>query len=67
MESMGSADHHYTMLRTLRNKDDPKDLLKYVLINADSLEQTGVAGATLRMLAAHLLDLDEPALESEYN
>lgn len=67
MESMESSNFHVTQLFSLFKKDDPRDLLKYVLINANDMQATGVAGLALKVIASRGLDLEISEVESEYN
>lgn len=67
MKSMESTNFHITQLFSLVKKDDPRDLLKYVLINASDMQATGVASLALKVIASRGLDLEISEVESEYN
>lgn len=67
MESMVSANFHITQMISLFKKDDPRDLLKYCLISANDMQEQGVAGMALKVLASRGLDLEIPGVEEEYN
>lgn len=67
MESMESSNFHVTQLFSLFKKDDPRDLLKYVLINAEDMQRTEVAALALKVIASRALDLEISEFESEYN
>lgn len=67
MKSTESSNFHVTQLFSLFKKDDPRDLLKYVLINANDMQATGVADLALKVIASRALDLEISEFESEYN
>lgn len=67
MVSMESANNHIATMLVLFKKEEPRDLLKYVLINANDLQENGVANAALKIVASRMLDLEIGEVEEEYN
>lgn len=67
MESTASVNFHIAQMLSLFKKEDPRDLLKYCLISANDMQEQGVAGMALKVLASRGLDLEVPPFEEEYN
>lgn len=67
MESMESVNVHISTMVALAKKDDPRDLMKYALINARQLQNAGIADAAIRIVTSRYLEVESHLIDDEYN
>lgn len=67
MESTELLNYHIAQINSFVKKEDDYELWKYLLLCAKDIQEQGIAGQVLKLIAANRLGVDPVIEESEYN